>query len=232
MIRKISLITGCFIVSFNASAADFSKLNPFFEIGVGSSKPVSKLDSGIVSESSNYTKRKSIDSSTIYRTAVGVSINENLRVSLEHLYGGSYKYSNMVYGEFTNVSNNFKVKHQTNLLNAYYNIDPINGIKPYVGIGVGVSQNKVSGTNYVDSDNAVLYYAKGKKTNSFAWGFTAGASYDITKSVYLDLSYKYLDLGSVRGNGVTGVSGNTANITSVSGKLKTNTVMLSVGIKF
>ncbi len=100
------------------------------------------------------------------------------------------------------------------LVNIYADLGSWNGITPYVGGGVGVAHNMVSGF----TDQGFGYYTpvagvtkalgssggffEDKSKTNFAWALMAGLGLDITQNVKLDLGYRYLNMGKMQ----TGVS--------------------------
>jgi len=94
------------------------------------------------------------------------------------------------------------------MLNGYVDLGTWSGFTPYVGAGVGVAYNKMSGMtdqgfNYVNTATTQTgfptggYFGNGSSTN-FAWALMAGTSFDVTKNLKLELGYRYLDYGSVK----------------------------------
>jgi opacity protein-like surface antigen len=115
-------------------------------------------------------------------------------------------------------SNNIRgsVSSMVFLANAYLDLGTWYGLTPFVGVGVGVAQNKVTGisdqgfaTNTVTAStfigapvgasatNATFgSSANGTKSN-FAYAVMAGVAYDVTQNVKLELAYRYLNLGKL-----------------------------------
>lgn len=93
------------------------------------------------------------------------------------------------------------------LANAYLDLGTWNGVTPYVGAGVGFARSKLSDL-FTTSNGAFVGSATGatvrqtshgystdETKTSVAWALMAGASFDLTPTVKLDLGYRYLDLG-------------------------------------
>ena len=90
------------------------------------------------------------------------------------------------------------------LANAYVDLGTWYCLTPYIGGGVGVAYNRISG--FTDQGINVsagpggfaspsgTTYANGNKTN-FAWALMAGVGYEVTKNLKLDIGYRYLNLG-------------------------------------
>jgi opacity protein-like surface antigen len=72
---------------------------------------------------------------------------------------------------------------------------------PYIGVGVGVADNKVSGFTFTDTVGGVTYGAQGgKASGNFAWQLIGGVAYQLTPKLAADLSYTYVDLCRVKTN--------------------------------
>ena len=101
------------------------------------------------------------------------------------------------------------------LVNGYANLGTWYGLSPFLGVGVGLADTKVSGftdqgpgyTNYGD-------FANGSKT-SFAWALMAGVDFDLTPNFKLELGYRYLNYGTITTGGsncLTAESGGTLSL--------------------
>ena len=94
------------------------------------------------------------------------------------------------------------------LMNAYWDMFRWRGFTPYVGAGIGLAVNTLSGmttlstatfiddltgdvTNVVDPG-----HAKSHSQTNLAWALMAGTSYDISANAKFDLGYRYMNLGS------------------------------------
>jgi opacity protein-like surface antigen len=126
------------------------------------------------------------------------------------------------------------VKSWLGLVNGYIDMGNWCGVTPYIGAGIGFASISVEGLRD-DGLNAVggsVAYGADKTTTNFAYAFYAGASFDVTPQVALDLSYRWANLGSaasgavVTYDGAAGFAGhNIKDITS-------NDVLLGVRYKF
>ena len=72
-------------------------------------------------------------------------------------------------------------------------------VRPFVGLGLGVSRNEISRMTYEFPDLHQPAYSitQGGTTTSFAWAATAGLGYDVSDSLTLELAWRYSDLGEV-----------------------------------
>ncbi|WP_162937478.1 outer membrane protein [Indioceanicola profundi] len=126
-----------------------------------------------------------------------------------------------------------QVENQAYMFNAYYdfatmNLGPVAGVRPYVGVGAGLSTTKVDdATVFVDIDNDNLegefrdFF--GDEDDQFAWQLMAGVAFDFSTNMFADIGYRYADLGEV------GLSSTQGGIDS---DLNVHEIMVSVGYKF
>ena len=77
-----------------------------------------------------------------------------------------------------------KMKNDSVMLNAYYDINTGTKFTPYVGAGLGFSHQKVKADDIK------------KSSNEFAWQLGAGVSYAATDNISVDFGYRYVDNGS------------------------------------
>ncbi|MER0239379.1 outer membrane protein [Fulvimarina sp. MAC8] len=84
------------------------------------------------------------------------------------------------------------------MANAYADLGTYGGITPYVGGGLGFAhvsygdmKNKYKCASYVATFCGETYKHGGKNSWRFAYGLTAGASYDITANLKFDAGYKW-----------------------------------------
>src|SRR5579871_3141195 len=85
------------------------------------------------------------------------------------------------------------------LLNGYITPGAWYGFSPFLGAGIGLADNRMSGLSGQTSLGPVAY-AGGSRT-SFAWALMAGVDYDFTPNLKLELGYHYLNYGSITTGG-------------------------------
>src|SRR4029079_11790674 len=90
------------------------------------------------------------------------------------------------------------------MANAYVDLGTWWCITPYIGAGIGTANVKISsfrddGFNNLGQSTA---YADDASKWNFAWAVHAGLTYNVTRSMSIDLGYSYMSLGS----GTTGRS--------------------------
>jgi opacity protein-like surface antigen len=115
------------------------------------------------------------------------------------------------YGDFYRAN----VSSFIGLLNGYANLGNWYGISPFVGGGVGLADNNVSGftdqglgyADYTSLGPAGGYFSNGSKT-SFAWALMAGLDFNISPNLRLEFGYRYLNYGSIGTGGANCLAGN------------------------
>jgi len=85
------------------------------------------------------------------------------------------------------------------LANGYFDIGTWYGITPFFGAGVGFSHNQISGL----TDRGTGFgQAPDNGKFDFAWALMAGLAYSVTPNFKIEMSYRYLDMGSVQSGGI------------------------------
>ncbi|MCY0096445.1 outer membrane protein [Hoeflea ulvae] len=92
------------------------------------------------------------------------------------------------------------------MANAYVDLGTVNGFTPYVGAGAGVTrvlwepansdQSCISAVGNICTGTATDRTYPGSDTWRFTYALMAGASYDLTKDLKIDLGYKYSKIRS------------------------------------
>ena len=83
------------------------------------------------------------------------------------------------------------------------------GATPFVGTGIGVADNALSGVSdqgfAIAGSGAIIpvagFFSNASRT-SFAWALTAGFDFDLAPNLKLEVSYRYLNLGSIAVGGL------------------------------
>jgi opacity protein-like surface antigen len=154
-------------------------------------------------------------------------------------YGGPAQYADFYRADVASI---------VGLVNGYATLGTWYGLTPFLGAGVGVADNKVSGftdeglgyADYTSLGPTGGYFANGSRT-SFAWALMAGVDFDVSANLKLELGYRYLNYGSITTGGsncLAGESGGTfstancssgvANTISSRNKLASNDFRLGV----
>jgi opacity protein-like surface antigen len=168
------------------------------------------------------------DSSTSYDVGVGYRFNNWFRADVTGEYRGNANFHgsqfsplNASFPGFAGVDNYSGSKSEwVAMANAYVDLGTWWCITPFVGAGVGMSRNTISGFR---DDGVVLntgfgtspsttFAADGSKWN-FAWALHAGLAYKVAPGFTVELAYRYINLG----DGVTGVTNSFDGVTTVNG---------------
>lgn len=95
--------------------------------------------------------------------------------------------------------------------NVYADLGTWYGLTPFVGVGLGVSANRISSFTDVNTVTQGVAFAKTGSKLGFAWALHAGASLEVTRNLQMELAYRYVSLG----DGQTGTLRNYAGQCSV-----------------
>jgi len=96
--------------------------------------------------------------------------------------------------------------------NAYVDLGNWRGITPYVGAGLGASQNTISSFQDINTPNGGVAYGNSASEWNLAWALHAGLGFQVNDRLTLDLGYSYLHLGDARsGDMITYTGVNTIN---------------------
>jgi opacity protein-like surface antigen len=81
------------------------------------------------------------------------------------------------------------------LFNGYVDLGTWDCFTPFVGAGIGFARNTISDLVDVNPNGS---YGKGRDTSTwnFAWALYAGVTYNVSENFKVDLTYRYLNLGS------------------------------------
>jgi len=105
------------------------------------------------------------------------------------------------------------------LVNGYATPGAWYGFTPFLGAGVGLAENRVSGF----ADPSGDHFANGSRT-SFAWALMAGVDYDISPSLKLELGYRYLNYGAIAAGGSACLAGGSGGAMSGCGAVVASTI--------
>lgn len=168
-----------------------------------------------------------ISASGLVDVGVGYQVNSWFRgdVTLEFRDGGNfqslYTLNDPVAGSQLADFYRGNVSSVVGMVNAYADLGTWYGMTPFVGAGVGISHNTLSGLT--DQGQAYTptfggpsggYFSPGS-TNNFAWALMAGVDFNVTPNLKLELGYRYLNLGKISSGGSNCLSGSGSSIFTV-----------------
>ncbi|MCT8971747.1 outer membrane protein [Microbaculum marinisediminis] len=180
------------------------------------------------------------DAAPIYGIGVGYEFNEWFRADLTGEYRGKASFTALDRYDFNgdNIwdgSNDYSANKYEWLLmaNAYVDLGTWWGITPYVGGGIGASRNTISNFQDINTPNGGVAYAPSASKWNFAWALHAGAGWEVTQNVTVDLGYRYVDLGDGETGDIVGYNGlNTVNNPMIFDSLTSHDVHLGVRYAF
>jgi opacity protein-like surface antigen len=180
---------------------------------------------------------KDIKSSPLFGLGVGWQALHWLRFDLTGEYRGdalfvaSDSYTDIGFGDGTN-EYQADIKSWLGLANAYIDMGNWCGVTPYIGAGIGFATLSVEGIRDVNTHTSGVGFGADHTNTNFAYAFYAGASFDVTPEVALDLSYRWANLGDAQSGTVTAFDG-TQSINGVFVRdITSNDVMLGMRYKF
>ncbi len=163
--------------------------------------------------------------------SVGASINNDLRIDFSYLrysgiaYPSMVKSSDGIGGYVDAVVDGGAITSNVTMLNLYYNIDAYTGylaggmLRPYVGVGAGISLNTIAdyvvydGTFYSEMEPSVagpgdltgisdVYaYHNGGTSEQLAFMVEGGLTTEMDGGIKIDFFVRYTNLGQVRTSG-------------------------------
>jgi opacity protein-like surface antigen len=115
--------------------------------------------------------------------------------------GNTALFSPDVTGQITNL---------TTLFNMYFDLGTWSGFTPYIGGGAGFSYLRAGEL----TDASVVLSGPNSTNYDLAWAANAGVAYYISRNALVDLSYRYLDMGTPRSNVPTSGTVSFGNVTA------------------
>jgi opacity protein-like surface antigen len=153
------------------------------------------------------TQFATFDSSPLFGMGVGYQLNNWLRFDVT----GEYRANSHFHGQQVDFNGGTTLPDDYNasksevlfLANAFIDLGTWWCVTPFIGAGIGGSYNTI--TSFVDigatqSGQTILSttYADDHSKWNFAWALYAGLAYQVTPSFTVDLSYRYVNLGSAQ----------------------------------
>lgn len=83
------------------------------------------------------------------------------------------------------------------LANAFVDLGTWNCFTPYVGLGIGGAYNTMADLVDMGIGQTGAGFGRGSSEWHTAWAIYAGLAYNVSKTLKVDLSYRYLNYGSV-----------------------------------
>ncbi len=138
--------------------------------------------------------------SFIVGAGIGYNINNWLRVDATGEYRSKARvYALGIFDQNTGQGDEYQgyLKSWILLANAYVDLGTWECFTPFVGFGVGGAYNTLA--DFTDTGFGVTGRGFGRNTSdwSLAWALHAGVAYNVSKNLKIELSYRYLNYGSI-----------------------------------
>ncbi|MGB5868513.1 MAG: outer membrane beta-barrel protein, partial [Arcobacteraceae bacterium] len=188
------------------------------------------------------TMNSNFESADAFSVSLGSEITKYLNLELALQKNMKSESNNMAYSRngTPNTTGTYMSSVQTNsiMISALVDIAEVTNnnwlVKPYLGLGLGLAQNKIDGMKNVLNNSSVFYEVGKETTYNFAHKYILGLTYDITKEVVLDLSYSIADYGDAKAspNYTTSTSSGIQNDAFHFDSIKTRESFISLRYKF
>jgi opacity protein-like surface antigen len=171
------------------------------DIGITNQK-VKKLENVLLPDSAR-TVNLDFDSAGLFGVGVGYHVNNWLRLDVTGEYRSASDFTGLhVINDLIPYTDEYRAKKTEWLVlaNAYVDLGTWWCLTPFVGAGIGASRVTISGFTDVNTVDNGVAFADSKSKWNFAWALHAGAAYQVTNNLALELAYRYTHLG----DGITG----------------------------
>jgi opacity protein-like surface antigen len=155
------------------------------------------------------------DTAGIFGIGVGYQFNNWFRADLIGQYRGNSNFHGLDLFTFSNAgvvtkgvdTYSASKSEWLVLANAYVDLGTWWYVTPFVGAGVGFSQNTIS--HFVDTNVPVLGVATAPaaSTWNFAWALHTGLAYKVNPGLTVELGYSYVNLGNAASGIVSAFNG-------------------------
>jgi opacity protein-like surface antigen len=166
------------------------------------------------------TKFLTFDSAPLYSLGGGYQFNNWLRVDVTGEYRGNSHFHGQQVAQFGNIilpdDYNASKSEWLFLANAYVDLGTWWCVTPFIGAGIGTSRNTISsfvdiGATQVGNTILSTTYAENASKWNLAWALYAGLAYKVTPGLSLELTYRYVNLGTA----TTGLTNSFDGVTVV-----------------
>jgi len=200
----------------------------YLSIGGGASVLQSKIN--LIAFQDDQYNQVRLKNKAAYKVSFGKAIN-NFRTELEFLYNQKETISESI---SLLLKSRVNISNYSYFLNAFYDFKNFDArVKPYVGLGVGLSRKSLSDQVFTHN-NEESTRIFGKNSSKFAWNASLGLLFEVSENVALDFSYRYLDLGKIEGtqDAIIYSKRITTPYKNITGNIRNHTFLASVVIKF
>lgn len=178
-----------------------------------SNQSVKNLNNALYSSLTSLNQTTGFDSAGIFGLGAGYQFNNWFRADVTGEYRGKSNFHGLDIITFDNGgapgfgSDKYTASKSEWLFlaNAYADLGTWYCVTPFIGAGVGMSRNTIS--NFVDQGVGSLFppgsgvgpslaYGDTASKWNFAWALHAGLAYKVSNNLTLEMSYRYVNLGS------------------------------------
>jgi opacity protein-like surface antigen len=174
---------------------------------------------GLPSDAYNSFYNASLSASALFDVGVGYQINNWLRFDVTGEYRGGSHFQVLEQVGIPSIPaqyGDFYRGDAASLIGLVNDLGTWWGVTPFLGAGVGVANNRLSGvTDQGFACNGFCspsggYLANGSNT-SLAWALMAGLDFNVTENLKLELGYRFLDYGKLKTGGSNCFNGTGVN---------------------
>jgi len=175
------------------------------DIGMTNQK-VKEIDNALFDPSVQVIN-KEFESGMLFGAGIGYQFNDWFRVDVTGEYRGKTAFRGFdIYPGGAN--DYFGNKSEWLVLaNAYVDLGTWWCITPFIGAGIGYSQNTISNFRDVNVPAGGIAYANDRSQWEMAWALHAGLAYKISKNFTAELSYRYVNLGDFQSGDIIAFDG-------------------------
>jgi opacity protein-like surface antigen len=198
---------------------DFSGWYLRGDIGM-TNQTVGSLTNVVAPGTSVGTKFLSFDSSPLFSLGGGYQFNNWLRADVTGEYRGNAHFHGQQIAQFGTASlpDDYTASKSEWLFlaNAYVDLGTWWCVTPFLGAGIGTTRNTISNFTDIGASSAGTFilsttYADTASKWNLAWALYAGLAYKVTPGLSLELTYRYLNLGTAN----TGLTNSFDGVTVV-----------------
>lgn len=181
---------------------DFNRFNNFYIKGGAGYSWYNKY----TYKNINNNNKNKLKNLPIFEIGVGYYVNDQLRTDITFNYRKTKHYmhkNNVIYGKYNTKINHLNVQNMSLMLNMYYKITPFANISPFINAGIGIGKNSNKSPSIIDNipieglqDEECTIVDNGKKTSGI-WYIGAGTSFEAGAELFIDLNYRFINLGKI-----------------------------------
>lgn len=175
------------------------------DIGMTNQK-VKSIDNALF-DSSVQVLNKEFESGMLFGAGIGYQFNDWFRADVTGEYRGKTAFRG--FDVYPGGANDYFANKSEWLVmaNAYVDLGTWWCITPFIGAGIGYSQNTISNFRDVNTPNNGIAYAGDHSQWEMAWALHAGLAYKISKNFTAELSYRYVNLGDFQSGDIIAYNG-------------------------